>query len=80
MIHYHEIKTNFFGKERFFFLGLRYMYLVLLDGIPIGLYTAMSDAINSSKGNGDVVVYDVTPNSECCVIIHPLGFTGKNAY
>jgi hypothetical protein len=53
------------------------MYLVLLDGIPIGLYTAMSDAINSSKGNGDVVVYDVTPNSECCVIIHPLGFTGK---
>ena len=47
------------------------MYLVLLDGIPIGLYTAMSDAINCSKTKGDVVVYEVTPNSERCVLVTP---------
>jgi hypothetical protein len=44
-----------------------YMYLVLLDGIPIGLCTAMSDAINYSKDKGDIVVYEVMPNSERCV-------------
>ena len=47
------------------------MYLVLLDGIPIGLYTAMSDAINYSKDKGEVVVYEVTANCERCVRLEP---------
>jgi hypothetical protein len=47
------------------------MYLVILDGIPIGVYTAMSDAISCSKGKGEVVVYEVTPNSERCVLVAP---------
>jgi hypothetical protein len=48
-----------------------YMYLVLLDGIPIGLYTAITDAINYSKDKGDVVVYEVTANCESCMLVTP---------
>jgi hypothetical protein len=58
-------------KGVFFFFLLRYMYLVLLDGIPIGLYTAITDAINYSKDKGDVVVYEVTANCESCMLVTP---------
>ena len=40
-------------------------YLVIIDGDPVGLYTAMSDVVNTYKGK-DFLVYKMCANSNRC--------------
>ena len=43
-------------------------YLVIIDGVPVGLYTAISDVVNTYKGK-DFLVYKMTANSNMCELV-----------